>query len=60
MLPYVHQLVVNFACLHFGGGQVVYMWSTAEFSHWKQMPAASGNDADQSRVMGQKTKKRPI
>ncbi len=47
MLHYVHQLVANCLCLPFGAVSVVYSGIHQSFC-WKQLPAASGNNTDES------------
>ncbi len=49
MLWYVRQLVVNCVCLLLGAQQVVHSGFLEPF-HWKQLPAAAGNDADEGGV----------
>lgn len=47
MLHFIHQLVAYFVCVPFGGEQVAQSGFIRVFG-WKQLPAVSGNDSNDS------------
>lgn len=57
MLRYIHQPVTNFVFPLFAAGQVTYSGFTRAFIHWKQLPVAAGNNADDCGETEQKNMK---